>query len=76
MQRGGTPTPFDRLLSTEFGFHAYELLAAGRFGELVVKRDGKIGSFPIREVAGKVRTVPLDHVMMRAARAMGTCFGD
>ncbi|MBN1960346.1 MAG: 6-phosphofructokinase [Deltaproteobacteria bacterium] len=76
VQRGGTPTPHDRLLSTEFGFHAYELVTAGHFGELVVKRDGKINSVPISEVANKVRTVPTDHIMVRAARAVGTCFGD
>jgi phosphofructokinase-like protein len=76
VQRGGTPTPRDRLLSTEFGYYAFELLTTGRFGELVVKRDGKIASVPISEVAGKVRTVPLDHIIIRAARAIGTCFGD
>ncbi len=76
VQRGGTPTPHDRILSTEFGYHAFELLAAGRYGELVVKRRGEIGSIPICQVANKVRTVPLDHSIVRAARAIGTSFGD
>jgi ATP-dependent phosphofructokinase / diphosphate-dependent phosphofructokinase len=76
VQRGGTPTPHDRLLATEFGFHAFELLMEGRFGELVVRREGKIGSVPIRDVAGKTRTVPRDHILVRAARAVGTSFGD
>ena len=75
VQRGGTPTPHDRLLATQFGFHAFELLQQHRFGRVVVQKDGKIGSLPITEVADKVRTVPLNHVMIRSARAIGTSFG-
>jgi phosphofructokinase-like protein len=76
VQRGGTPTPRDRLLATQFGYHAYELLAGGRFGRVVVQQGGQIDSVPIRDVAGKVRTVPPDHPLIQAARAVGTCFGD
>ena len=76
IQRGGTPTPHDRLLATKFGYHAYELLAAGLFGRLVVQQSGRIDSVPIRDVAGKVRKVPADHILIQAARAVGTCFGD
>jgi 6-phosphofructokinase 1 len=76
VQRGGTPTPYDRLLATRFGYHAYELLAAGRLNRLVVQQGGKIDSVPIQEVARKVRTVPADDPLIRAARAIGTSFGD
>ena len=76
VQRGGTPTPADRILATQFGFHAFELLMSGQLNRLVVSRDGRIGSVPIAEVADKVRTVPLDHPLIKAARAVGTCFGD
>ena len=76
IQRGGTPTPHDRILATQFGFHAFELLMAGRFGRLVVQRGGKIDSVPIADVAGKVRTVPRDYPLIQAARAIGTSFGD
>ena len=76
IQRGGTPTPHDRLLATRFGFHAFELLMAGRFDRLVVQRDGQIDSVPITEAAHKVRTVPPDYPLIRAARALGTCFGE
>ncbi|MGB2822879.1 MAG: ATP-dependent 6-phosphofructokinase, partial [Phycisphaerae bacterium] len=72
VQRGGTPTPHDRLLATQFGYHAYELLAAGRFGRVVVQQAGRIDSVPIKHVARKVRTVPPDHPLIRAARALGT----
>ena len=76
IQRGGSPTARDRLLATQFGFKAFELLTAGRFGQLAVQQNGKIDSIPISDAAGKVRTVPTDHVLVRAARAIGTCFGD
>ena len=76
MQRGGTPTAHDRILATQFAYHAYELMAAGQFGRVVVQRDGKIDSVPLDQVANKVRTVPLDYPLIGAARAIGTCFGD
>ncbi|MBN2361629.1 MAG: ATP-dependent 6-phosphofructokinase [Deltaproteobacteria bacterium] len=76
VQRGGTPSPYDRILATTLAHHAVDLLAAGRFGELVVVRDGKISSLPIASIAGKVRKVPLDDPMIRAARGVDTCFGD
>ncbi len=76
VQRGGTPTPYDRLLATQFGHHAFCLLTAGRMNRLVVMRDGRIDSVPIKDVANKVRTVPLDSPLIAAARAVGTSFGD
>ena len=76
VQRGGSPTPMDRLLATSFGYQAFELLRAGKFGRMVVQQSGRISSVPIADVAGKVRTVPLDHPLIEVARAIGTCFGD
>lgn len=76
VQRGGTPSPADRILATRFGHHAFELLMAGRFGRVVVQQGGKIDSAAIADVADKVRTVPLDHSALRTARAIGTSFGD
>ncbi len=76
VQRGGTPTAADRVLATVLAYHAVELLMAGKFGELVVIQNGRIGSVPIASVAGKVRTVPQDDPLVEAARAVGTCFGD
>jgi len=76
IQRGGSPTPVDRILATRFGYHAFELLTAGRFGRVVVQQGGRVTSVPISEVADKVRTVPPDHPLIRAAKAVGTCFGD
>jgi len=76
VQRGGTPTPFDRVLATNFGFHALEVLLCGGVGKLVVHRNGRIDDIDISEVAGKQRKVPPDHPLLAAARAVGTNLGD
>jgi len=76
IQRGGTPTAFDRVLATMLAHHAVELLMQGRFGQLSVLKDGQVDSVPIEAIAGTIKTVPLDHPLVRAARAIGTCFGD
>jgi len=76
VQRGGTPTPYDRVLATQFGHHAFELLTRGVMNRLVVMKNGRIDSAPIESVADKVRTVPLDSPLIAAARAVGTSFGD
>ena len=76
VQRGGTPTPHDRILATRFGYHAFGLIMQGRLNEVVVQQANQISSVPIRDVADKVRTVPADCSTVRAARAIGTSFGD
>ncbi len=76
IQRGGTPTPFDRVLGTGFGYHALEILMNGARGKLVVWRGGKLDEVDIQSVAGKQRKVPVDSPLVRTARAIGTSFGD
>ncbi|HEX7501320.1 MAG TPA: ATP-dependent 6-phosphofructokinase [Polyangia bacterium] len=76
IQRGGSPTPADRVLATQFGHHALEILMAGAQGQLVVQQNGRLGEVPIQSVAGKQRKVTLDDPLVRTARAVGTCFGD
>ena len=75
VQRGGTPSAFDRTLATGFGYHAVEELMAGRRNRLVVRKAGSMATVPLSQVANKVRTVPLGHPLMAAARAVGTMFG-
>jgi len=76
LQRGGIPTPTDRVLCTEFGTTAAELVLSRDFGKMVAKRgDGFIG-VSLEDIVGKKRLVPLDHHLVRAARAVGTCLGD
>ncbi len=76
VQRGGTPTAADRVLATEFGFHAADLLASGARNRLIVRQDGRITDIDIADAADKQRLIPSDHSMLRAARAVGTCMGD
>jgi 6-phosphofructokinase len=75
VQRGGTPTPFDRVLATNFGYMALELLMQGVTGRLVVLKDGKLSSVPLSQVAGRIKTVPKNHPLIKAAKAVGTSFG-
>ena len=76
LQRGGTPTTFDRLLATRFGARAVELALAGQFGTMVALDPPDIVAVPLEKVVGRIRTVPLDSDVIRTARAMGIAFGD
>jgi ATP-dependent phosphofructokinase / diphosphate-dependent phosphofructokinase len=76
LQRGGSPTAFDRMLSTEFGAHAVRLVHEGRFGEMVCYRPPDIASVPIAEAIGRLSTVDPHGSAVQAARALGIGFGD
>jgi len=76
IQRGGSPTPADRVLATQFGYHALDILMKGAQGQLVVQQGGRLAEVPIESVAGKQRKVATDDPLVRTARAVGTSFGD
>ncbi len=76
VQRGGTPVAQDRVLATEFGNKAIELLQAGERGRLVVMKGRTVTHIPLVDAENKQRLVPTDHPLLRAARDVGTCFGD
>ncbi len=76
VQRGGTPAPADRVLATQFGHHAMELLKAGKRNRLVVMQEGRLTDVEITSAANKQRLVPPDHPLIAAARAVYTSFGD
>jgi phosphofructokinase-like protein len=76
IQRGGSPSPFDRILATRFGVHAADLIARGEFGRMVNLRCGKIGSVPLEEAIGVYKTVDPKDDYVRAARGVGISFGD
>lgn len=76
VQRGGTPTAFDRLLCTRLGTKAGELLAKRHFNVMVALKGSECVPVPIEEVAGKKRTVPLNHDWIETARLVETCMGD
>lgn len=76
LQRGGDPTPFDRVLATRFGHRAAQLVIEGASGRMVTLQHGEIGSVAMSDVAHVQRTVPLDHDLIVTARDIGICFGD
>ncbi len=76
LQRGGGPTTFDRLLSLRFGAAAVRALDEGRSGIMVALDPPKVLYVPLREISGRMKTVPLDCDTMLTARAMGISFGD
>ena len=76
LQRGGSPTAFDRVLATRFGGKAVELLMRGESDRMVAFHPPDIGSIPLEEIVGKTRTVPTDFDVVQTARAIGVSFGD
>jgi len=76
LQRGGLPTPFDRILATRFGTHAAEMLSEGVYNRMVCLHGSEVTSVPLEQIAGKIKLVPPDHPLITAARRVGTNFGD
>ena len=91
MQRGGTPTAYDRVLSTKYGAKAMELAMEEKFGVLTVIQKGKLTYVPLEEVVGNnkeigavqggtedsnVRLVTMDDELVKTARDIGICLGD
>ena len=74
--RGGTPSAFDRVLSTRLGTTAAELAESGQYGVMAAVRGEAIVPVPLEEVAGRKKLVPLDHPWIHSARLVDTCFGD
>ena len=75
IQRGGSPSPMDRVLATRYGAYAVELIARKQFGEMVSLRGDAITSIPLAEVGGKLRLVPPGHTLIEKAMKMDICFG-
>jgi ATP-dependent phosphofructokinase / diphosphate-dependent phosphofructokinase len=76
LQRGGSPTTFDRALCSMFGATAVELIAAGDFGKMVGFNGAGVAAVAISEAVGRLKTVPLDGNLARTARALGISLGD
>jgi 6-phosphofructokinase 1 len=75
IQRGGSPSPMDRVLATRYGAYAVELINRRKFGEMVALKGDTVTSVPLMEVGGKLRLVPTDHPLIEKARKMDICFG-
>jgi 6-phosphofructokinase 1 len=76
LQRGGSPTPFDRILATQLGTKVVEMIEEKAFGNMVGIRKNSLVKVPLKEVARGYKKVPLNHPLIKAARSVGTCFGD
>jgi 6-phosphofructokinase 1 len=76
LQRGGGPTSFDRMLCTQFGTAAVQLIADGRFGHMVAYRPPDTVAVRITDAVGRIRTVPPQGGIVDTARALGISFGD
>ena len=91
MQRGGTPTAFDRVLSTKYGAYAMQLAMEGKFGTLAVIKNGKLDYATLEDVVGNnkvigavsgntaesnIRKVTMDDDLVKTARNIGICLGD
>ena len=76
VQRGGTPTPFDRVLATQFGTHAMELVMKKRFGRMVIFKNWEIGDVTLARATAQLKLVDVNGHLVQTARRVGTCFGD
>jgi len=76
LQRGGTPTPYDRVLATRLGSRAADMVYGERYGYMVGIKSNSLTEIPLEEVAKGQRTVPLDDPLIKTARSIGTSFGD
>ena len=76
VQRGGTPSPKDRLLATRLGVEAAAAAAEDHFGIMIADRNRAAARVPLEEVAGNRRTVPLDHPWIATARSLRVGLGD
>ena len=76
IQRGGSPSPFDRVLATRFGVAAVELIAEGEFGKMVALRASKIVAVDMAQAIGNLKAVRPDGELVHTARAIGIGFGD
>ncbi len=75
-QRGGSPCPYDRVLSSRFGIAAAQMIMDGDYGNMVGIRNGEMVRIPLQEVAGKLKMVDPDSSIIREAKTLGISFGD
>lgn len=76
IQRGGTPTAFDRWLATRYGAAALRLAATGQYGRMVSYQQGRVTDVPLEAALGHPKRVDLQGDAVRAARDIGICLGD
>jgi len=76
LQRGGTPSAADRLLATKLGAAAADFIHQKKFGIMVAAKGNTIKAVPLEQVAGKRKTIPMNHPWLNSAKMLGTCLGE
>ncbi|NQV36764.1 MAG: ATP-dependent 6-phosphofructokinase [Candidatus Marinimicrobia bacterium] len=76
VQRGGAPSPADRLLATQLGSACAKAIQNEEYGVMIAMKNDLPTSVPLKDIVGKRKTVPLDHPLIESARMVGTNFGD
>lgn len=75
IQRGGSPSPMDRILATRFGAYAVDLIAQGDYNKMVIKKGEKTKAILLSEIGSKLRLVPHDHSLIKKAHGLDVCLG-
>jgi 6-phosphofructokinase 1 len=75
VQRGGSPSAYDRNLATRLGGYATEMISKGEFGRMVAIVGNRITSLPLEDVAGKLKLVTPDNDLILQGKRLGVCFG-
>lgn len=76
LQRGGIPIAYDRILATQFGVKAFEMVLEGKFGQMAAYKGDDVISVPITEAIAKMSLVEPDNYLVKTARGIGICLGD
>lgn len=76
VQRGGSPTPMDRILATRYGAYAAQIIAQEEFGVMVALKGNDLHTMPLSEVENKLNLVQPDNPLVEKCRNMGVAFGD
>ena len=76
LQRGGTPVAFDRVLASEFGVRAMELVMEGHFGQMVAYHHPDVVGIPLEEAVREQNLVAPNHRLIHTAKGLGIAFGD
>jgi 6-phosphofructokinase 1 len=76
IQRGGSPTPMDRILATRYGAYAAQCIADECYGTMVAVKDNLLTTVPLEDVGNNLRLVGQEHPLIQKARKMGVSFGD
>jgi 6-phosphofructokinase 1 len=74
-QRGGQPSPYDRVLATKFGTYAARMILKNDYGKMVAIVDNQLTALPLEEIAGKKKLVPKNHQLIQSGRMLNMSFG-